>query len=399
MDLKIAKWRDNCSSPVLFKIDDLANIYIKKSSSKNLEIGEDWGQCAFDKNSMWDFLSKNLLNKYPHIKTTFFLVTKERASITQDTHYTYNRAMDGDKKFIDFLKYLHQNPKVELSYHGTTHGKTGKNVEDFQQEWETFQTLNEAITTISEGKELFKSLLGDYPTGGKYSGYKEGNFGKDSIAQSGFKWWCYHEDNLMWDKSPIDKKYTYDLEFIQGVVNIPTTVDASNLSLKIVNKFFTRKYLKSIYLYLTEGKTVEKHIKSLLKNKEVVSVYEHTSPYMTNNTIQYPNIISDIDNLNLIFALLEKEHVWYATCNEVANYFIDRQNTKIEVNENSFKLLSNKDLNSEITLTLPYKGGVLSLYNDQNQFIKTFRLSKEELYITYAFKINKLYKIKNLSEN
>ena len=32
MDLKISKWRDNCSSPVLFKIDDLANIYVKKSN-------------------------------------------------------------------------------------------------------------------------------------------------------------------------------------------------------------------------------------------------------------------------------------------------------------------------------------------------------------------------------
>ena len=399
MDLKIAKWRDNCSSPVLFKIDDLANIYIKKSSSKKLKIGEDWGHCSFDKNSMWDFLTKNLLNKFPHIKTTFFLVSKKRASITEDTHYTYNQAMDGDKKFIDFLKYLHQNPKVELSYHGTSHGKAGKDIKDFQQEWETFQTLTEAITTISEGKELFKSILGDYPTGGKYCGYKEGNFGKDSITQSGFKWWCYHEDNLRWDKKSIDKRYTYDLEFIQGVVNIPTTVDASNLSLKIINKLFTRKYLKSIYLYLKEGKTVEKHIQSLLKNKEVISVYEHTSPYMTNDTIQYPNIISDIDNLNLIFTLLEKEHVWYATCDEVANYFIDRHNTKIEVKGNSFKLLSHKNLNSEITLTLPYKGEILSLYNEENQFIKRFILNKQELYITYAFEINKLYKIKEMSEN
>lgn len=120
---------------------------------------------------------------------------------------------------------------------------------------------------------------------------------------------------------------------------------------------------------------------------------------MTNDTIQYPNIISDIDNLNLIFTLLKKEHVWYATCDEVANYFIDRNNTKVKINTNSFKLLSDKSLNSEITLTLPYKGEILSLYNEKNQFIKTFILNKQELYITYPFQINKLYKIKDMSEN
>jgi hypothetical protein len=161
MTIQIAKWKDNAQSPVLFKIDDLANIYVNKSNAPTLQIGEDWGQCAFDKNSMWDFLSTQLLNKFPHIKTTFFLVTKERASITKDTHYTYNQPIDGDKKFIEFLKYLQQHPNVELSYHGTTHGKAGEEVKDFQQEWETFKTLEEALSIIDKGKELFKATVGD----------------------------------------------------------------------------------------------------------------------------------------------------------------------------------------------------------------------------------------------
>lgn len=394
MDLKISKWRDNCASPVLFKIDDLANIYIKKSKSEKLNIGEDWGQYALDENSMWDFLSKNLLNKFPHIKTTFFLVTKQRTSMTKETKYTYNQSMDGDKKFIEFLKYLHSHPNVELSYHGTTHGKAGDTVEDFKQEWETFETLDEAVSTITKGKELFKSVLEDYPTGGKYCGYKEGSFGKRSISKSGFKWWCYHEDNLIWDKNSTDTRYRYDLEFIQGVVNIPTTVDASNLSLRIINKLFTRKYLKSIYLFLKEGKTVEKHLKSLLKNKEVISVYEHTSPYMSNHIIQYPNIISDIDNLNFIFSFLEREDVWYATCNEVADYFIDRSKTTIEIlSEKTFKLVANEPLNSELTLNLPNEGKKLVLYDENNQFLKNLTLKKNEYYLSYAFELNKAYKI------
>jgi hypothetical protein len=393
MKLTIAKWKENANSPVLLKIDDLANIYIKKSNAPELQIGEDWGQCAFNKNSMWDFLSKNLLDKYPHIKTTFFLVTKERAAITQDTNYTHNQAIDGDSKFIDFLNYLHAHPKVELSYHGTTHGKAGSKVEDFQQEWETFDTLEEATDTISKGKELFKSTIGNYPTGGKYCGYKEGKFGKESIAKSNFKWWCYHEDNLIWDKNATDSRYRYDLEFIQGVVNIPTTVDASNLSLKIVNKLFTRKYLKSIYLLLKEGKTVEKHIESLYNNKEVISVYEHTSPYMSNNVIQYPNIVTDIDNLNLIFSLLKKKNVWYATCDELADYFIDREKSTLVQEGEYFVINAERFLNSELTIKTSYTGTKLSLYDDENNFLKTFNKKGEELHITYPFKIDKRYKV------
>jgi len=393
MNLTIAKWKENAQSPVLFKIDDLANIYIKKSNSTELQIGEDWGQCAFNKNSMWDFLTTRLLNKFPHIKTTFLLVTKERATITKNTHYTYNQAIDGDTKFVEFLKYLHSHPNVELSYHGTTHGKAGDKIEDFKQEWETFNSLDEAINTISKGKELFKSILGEYPTGGKYCGYKEGSFGKESIAKSKFKWWCYHEDNLIWDKNSTDSRYRYDLEFIQGVVNIPTTVDASNLSLKIVNKLFSRKYLKSIYLFLKEGKTVEKHIESLYNNQEVISVYEHTSPYMSNGTIQYPNIVTDIDNLNLIFSFLEKKNVWYATCNELADYFIDRENASLKIENEYFYINSEHSLNSELTIKTHYTGKELALYDKNHNLLKKLTLKGNELHVTYPFEIDKYYKI------
>ena len=396
MDLQIAKWRDDVHSPVLLKIDDLANIEIKKSNSKELHIGEDWGHCAFDKNSMWDFLTTQLFNRFPNIKITFFLVTKQRASMTKTGKYSYNKAMDGDDKFIDFLRYLYKNPQVELSYHGTTHGVAGERVEDFVQEWEMFDSLDEAVDTIIKGKELFKSVLGSYPMGGKYCGYKEGKFGKESISKSGFKWWCFHEDNFIWDKNSTDSRYTYDVGFINGVVNIPTTVDASNLSLKIINRLFSRKYLKSLYLYFKEGKTVEKHIESLYNNRQIISVYEHTSPYMTNDTIQYPNIVTDIDNLNLIFSLLENKDVWYATCNEVADYFIDKSKVTLEVEENHFILIAKEKLNNVLTLTLPYNTKDYEVINSQGKKVAEFLRKENTLYCTYAFEINEPYTISEL---
>jgi hypothetical protein len=394
MELKITKWRDGAISPVLFKIDDLANIYIKKSKEKKLQVGEDWGHFGSKNNSMWNFLFDNLLKKFPHIKTTFFLVTDKRSPMVINQSYTYNRGITGDINFINFLRILYANPNVELAYHGTTHGKAGYREEDFLQEWESYKSLNEAKSEINRGKELYKTVLGSYPTGGKYCGYAEGRFGKKSIANTDFKWWCYHEDNHIWDKNSTDSRYKYDLEFIKGVVNIPTTVDGSNLSLKILKRAFSRKYLKSIYMYLKEGKTVERHLDSLYNNGEVISVYEHTSPYMTSDTIQYPNIVTDMDNLNHIFSILSKKDVWYATCNELADYFIDRSKSTIDINGNDFKIVSKESLNSAITVSTPFEGKKLSLYDTEDDFLADFIHKRDELYITYAFEVNKVYRVR-----
>ena len=395
MNIEIAKWKDDAVSPVIFMVDDIANITIKQSDSNELQIGEDWGHHGRDKNSMWDFLSKNLLDKFPKIKTTFFLVTDKRAPMALGEEYTYNKSIVEDKKFIEFLQYLHQNENVELSYHGTTHGKAAIKHEDFLQEWETFDSLDKGVEEIRRGKELFKEAVGSYPTGGKYCGYEEGNFGPESISKSGFKWWAYHWDGIIWDKNIDDKKYNYDLEFNLGVVDIPTTVDAATLSLRTYKRLFTRKYLKSLYLYLTEQKTIERHIESLYQNRQVISIQEHSSPYRTDGIMQYPNIVSDIDNLNYIFSLLSKKDVWYATCDEVANYFINRSNLKISIEgENAFKLLSERLSEVETTITINNNLKKYGLFDENNQLISEFKAKNSTLYLTINFNINFLYYIK-----
>jgi len=393
IDVTIAKWKENAQSPVLFMIDDIANVLMKKSSSSTLAIGEDWGYAARDKNSMWDFLTHNLLNKFPKIKTTFFLVTDSRAPMRSDESYTYTEAIDRDEKFMEFLQYLDTRPDIELAYHGTTHGEAAENYDDFLQEWETFSSLDEAVSETNRGRELFKKVLGHYPSGGKYCGYMSGDFGDTSIAKTGFKWWSYNYDYLKWDKDDTTPAYTFDLTFNQGVVNIPTTVDASTLSLKIINKLFKRKYLKSLYLFFVKKRTIEGHLESLYKNQEVISVYEHSSPYRTDEVIQYPNIVSDIDNLNYIFSLLEKKDVWYATCNELADYYIDRNRVVVEVEGNQFKLKSDEPLKGSLTLLFPKMKEAHVLYDmSEQRLAKT--VMKDNIYmVTYPFEVNKSYKL------
>ena len=398
MILNVAKWRDNAVSPVVFMIDDIANVSVKNSKSDELKVGEDWGQYGRDKNSMWDFLSKNLLDKFPHIHTTFFLVTDKRAPMALGEEYTYSQRIDRDRKFIDFLHYLKAKPNIELAYHGTTHGEAFDRHEDFLQEWESFTSLNMAVSEIYRGAELFKKVIGTCTNGGKYCGYKAGKFGDDSIAKTGFKWWCYHWDGVVWDRGIKDSRYSYELALNQGVVDIPSTVDGSTLSLKIVKKFFTRKYLKSLYLYLKERKTIEKHIDSIYNHGEVISIQEHSSPYRTDGRIQYPNIVSDIENLNYIFSFLSKKSIWYTTCNGLADYYLARANVIIEMNKNrTFKLLSNRDLTTELTVTTPFKGEELSLCDAHGRFLATFQHQRDELYITYQFKRDTPYRVIKLN--
>lgn len=393
MNIEIAKWKNNAQSPVVFMIDDLANVLMKKNTSSDLAIGEDWGYACRDKNSMWHFLTKNLLNKFPEIKTTFFLVTDIRAAMRLGEKYTYTQAIDRDENFMEFLKYLDANPKVELSYHGTTHGKAAVDYDDFLQEWETFSSLEDAVSQINRGKELFKKALGYYPSGGKYCGYMSGDFGDESIAKSGFKWWSYNYDYLKWDKNDTNPSYTFDLEFNRGVVNIPTTVDASTLSLKIVNKWFKRKYLKSLYLYFVKDKSIENHLASLYNNQEVISIYEHSSPYRTDEVIQYPNIVSDMDNLIYLFSYLSNKDVWYATCDELADYFIDREKVQLEVEDNRFELKSNEALNSTLTLVLSNLKEAYSLYDMENNLLVKSVKKNETYILSHAFKVNQTYQL------
>jgi len=391
VEIKIAKWKDNVQSPVLFMIDDIANVLMKQSHSSKLKIGEDWGYATREKNSMWHFLSKNLLDKFPKIKTTFFLVTDVRVSMRIDETYTYAKSIEQDKKFIEFLRYLDNHPMVELAYHGTTHGKAGLTYDDYLQEWEAFSSLNEAVTQIHRGRELFQEVLGHYPSGGKYCGYKAGDFGDESIAKTNFKWWSYGEDYLKWDKNDPNPSYTFDLSFNRGVVNIPTTVDSSTLSLRIINKWYKRKYLKSIYYYFIKNMSIEKHLESLYENQEIISIYEHTSPYRTDGVIQYPNIVSDMDNLNYIFSILSKKDVWYVTGEDLANYYIDREKVKLEVEGHRFKLKSTTKLNGELTLIIDKS---YSLYDmDNNLLVKSFEKNQKYI-LSYTFEVNKTYQLR-----
>lgn len=350
--LEIAKWKHNAMSPIVFMIDDLANIYIKKNSLNEVCLGEDWGHFGFKKNSMWNFLENNLYKNYPHIKTTFFLVVGKREPMIKGQEYSYSGAIDKNEEFKNFLQTISKNKNIEIAYHGTTHGKAGNGLSEFKQEWETFENLQQATETILQGKELFKEVLGFYPKGGKYCGYKKGLFGDESINTTGFEWWCRDWDATL--ETKIDDSLSYDCEYFGNVIDIPSSVDGSLYSLK--NLKFNKKYLSSIRHLIKYKTSLENKINQLYTNRQLISIQEHSSPYRTDERLQYPNIVSDIKNLKYVFKLLSKFDVWHATATEVADYFRAYFKTDIlfNNNQNEFTFDFNDKLieNTEITLVV-----------------------------------------------
>ena len=96
---------------------------------------------------------------------------------------------------------MHREPKFEIAYHGTTHGKAGESAQRFQQEWELFHSVPEAEETINYGKEIYKEVFGDYPRGGKYCGYVSNQYSDESIDRTGFLWWCRY-----WNRGLVSNK-------------------------------------------------------------------------------------------------------------------------------------------------------------------------------------------------
>lgn len=387
-----SKWKNAAESPVIFMIDDLANKYIKLNDSEKNMVGCDWGAKAFEENSFYSILKKELLDRFPHLKVTMFLVVGRREPIIEKGHNFYSDSIDANEKIRNFIKMLSNNERIELAYHGYTHGKHhGNDIYAFKEEWETFKNLEEAVKEIKKGKELYEKVTGNKFSGGKYCGYKYLDFSDESIIKSDFLWWCRHWDgNLFFSKND---KFSFDLEEFSGVVDIPSTIDGSFYSIKNYKKIFTKKYLKSLYLLLKNKMTIESQIKYLINNNLVLSIQEHTAPYRVDDRIQYPNIISDKENLVYILNYLKSFNLWYATCGEVANYYKTYKYTTLEQKNDKIIVKCEEEVNGqELTVLLSDIDDNVNLSYDGKKLEK-IKCGKNKYYVNLKVEDGRVYSL------
>lgn len=346
-NIEVCKWYNNSSSPVMLFIDDLANVWVDLNKNGKIDLEEDWGYGKNELNSSFTFLNKKLLKHFPYVKITFFTPVGERSGMINNPNIKFvSKMINCDEDTKKFFKTIYDNPKFEIAYHGTTHGKTGDKGEDFIQEWMMFKDLDEAIDIINWGREVYRDVFGNYPMGGKYCGYESNEYSDESIDKTGFLWWCrYYNRGIIDNKNcniggrDIDPITNFDVKTFgeNRVIDIPTTLDGEmfkdllNPNIKTIKgliKLIFRRY----FIYREIRK-----IKHLLKNNLIISIQEHISPARDDGRRQTPNIFDDLDSLIYFFNFLKYKNVWYCTCTELASYVYNRENLSIvETEDNTF---------------------------------------------------------------
>jgi hypothetical protein len=349
MAVEICKWFNNADSPVLFMVDDLANVWVDTNCNGKLDLGEDWGYWKNADNSSFRYLNEVVLKDFPEIKTTFFVPVGKRVGMIKNSSIpSISERIDCDEETKTFFRDIHQNPKFEIAYHGTTHGQVGNTNLDFIQEWELFNSLEEAVQTIEYGKKIYENAIGVMPKGGKYCGYASNEISDTSIDHTNFLWWCRYwnrgvEEEIVpaftgKDRNPLTN---YDIKFFgkNNVIDIPSTVNGALLTGVFNSNFksikgIAKRILKS---YLISKKLTQ--IEYLLKNKLIISIQEHIAPSRDDGRRQSPNIFDDTKSLIKMFEYLNTKNVWYCTGTELAEYVSLRNNISIaSVDKKSFIL-------------------------------------------------------------
>jgi hypothetical protein len=332
-----AKWLNNTGSPVMFMIDDFCNKWIDLDGNGKVDLGEDWGHARDEQNSSFAFLKETFLDRYPDLKITFFTTVGVRSSFIKESHYNgYSAPINADGKTKEFYRSIYSNKRFEIAYHGLTHGIPGSTPKEFQQEWVSYHSLEEALIQIQKGKDIYRDTFGEYPRGGKYCGYEYNDYSDESISKAGFFWWC-REWNRGMKNVPDSIRFEPKCFGDNKVIDIPSTISGDLLTIRRntgIIKYFLKKALKPLW-----AKKQLKLIAELLKNRQIISIQEHVAPAREDGKAQVPNIFEDRDSLFCIFDFLKGRSVWYATGSEIAEYIDARENTAISsVGEDSFDL-------------------------------------------------------------
>ena len=359
----LAKWHKNYQSPCVLMIDDLSDAYIKvyEETHKN-----DWGYFTNQENSAYNFLKKNLLKKFPAIKITFFVPYARHNVINENTPHAYEKYAVGERQpFSDFLQHLIQEGH-EIAHHGSNHGAyRDKNnlatVKNFQHEWERFETIEEGVTVTTEGIKRFKEASNIDISGGKFCGYIKRENSLEIINQCNFLYWC-DEVNF------VHKNYASHTFGSNHVISFPTNYAGNSfirLSYKTGDKKRDQKKKFLKYFQPLYNLFVYQQLHKLYKEGEIISIQEHISPSTTSGNIQSANIVSDIQSLNKLYNYLDKKSIWYANCEEIAQYYYTLQNSQF-IHKNNQLIISfnnpKKINNASISIISP----------------KAFRLTQQE---------------------
>ncbi|MCE9828570.1 DUF2334 domain-containing protein, partial [Shewanella algae] len=226
-------------------------------------------------------------------------------NVISDEDYVIKNNISDREVFIRYVKKL-VTCGHEIAYHGSNHGIYKDS--GWVQEWELFESQEEANLSVREGIEYFNKNLGINIVGGKYCGYRYNDFSDLSIVSNGLKYWC--KDAALDLNADIFVNSNSLLEF-------PTNLAGNAFVRYLYKKEILWKDLLSNLLrplQSVKNKQVENKIRASILLGKIISIQEHYSPSTTRGLVQSCNVISDIKSLRRIYTILSEYDIWYATC-------------------------------------------------------------------------------------
>lgn len=329
----------------MLMIDDLANGWVDINGNGKKDQGEVWGWAEDHRISPVWFLRENVLKEFPYVKTTYFVPVNRVPETSDYQMKAHFGPINETPEMAEFFHSAAQSSDCEMAYHGLSHGISGNKNRRFIQEWESYQSLEQALFTIDRGKKLFRDVFGFSPLGGKYCGYRKNSFSDESIDKSGFLWWCRDWAGRQSDYEDADElKDKHELKYFgdSRVIDMPSNIAGSMMNYHSQGRLKTaiKKMLGKRVITPDEvfGAGYSK-LDELIKNRSVISIQEHSSPARTDGKRQTPNIYDDAESLKRIFAYLKDKNLWYATGTQIASYFELYNRTEIKtIDECSFSI-------------------------------------------------------------
>jgi len=319
--LEKCKWFNNYQTPCCLMIDDLTPVAISRAG----EIGafNDWGYLMNTPESLYAYMDRWLLKKYPEIRGTIFLPLESHNYIPLNMGYKIIKR-DIDDSFINFLKFLQD--RFEFAFHGINHcgdeeDDDGKIIHEYTNP--DMDCLDYSVAKVG----LFNEKNGIAFLGGKFPGYSYNDYALLLIEKLGCKWWALDANMINRRNRDNNIKYSQDKSYICIPTNTSGDLFRKSPSLSILRNV-KRKLKNSFYL------KPEKYIQYLYESRLPITIQEHYQNQRTDGKRQTPNIYDDIKYLDDLFGYLRRLDIWFATCSEIAHYYDSYNNTRIKVTEN-----------------------------------------------------------------
>lgn len=363
MSFKISNWYNNYQAPSVLMIDDLSDAYIGQYSQS---YKNDWGYLCDKEGSAYDYLKKELLNRFPQIKITFFVPYLKHNVIHEHTQVAYKKFDVGEREaFTSFLRQL-ETSGHEIAHHGSNHGEyidrnNLSTTNNFKHEWELFTELKRGVEVTNRGKEIFKKHLNSSIVGGKYCGYKQIENSLEIIERCQFLYWCE-------DVNFNHKDYAYHWFGKNKVLSFPTNFAGNafvRLSYVTGNEKKDREKKVTQYLQPLYNLLQYNHLNMLYKQGHIISIQEHISPSTSSGMVQSANIISDRVSLHKIYHFLAKKSIWYATCKEISTYIYSKEKSHLTLENNHLIVDFNNDKKLSDTMITICSHQPFTLSNDK----------------------------------